>query len=536
MKLTQIQRYLFSILSGILMVLAFPYTGSMFPLFFIAWIPLLLVEETVNKQRYRSGKVFIHAYLTFLIYNVGTTWWVWNADANGALMAFTLNSLLMAIAFYIFHLVKKRLGDKIGNYSFVLIWLGFEFLHFQWELSWPWLTIGNIFSIAPTWVQWYEFTGVLGGSLWVLIINVLLYRIIKNGIVSKSWKNFSPKSIGVVMIVFLFPLSISLWMYYPYQDKGIYSEVVVTQPNIDPYQKFTSIGPAQQLHRIVDIAEQVITDRTKLVIAPETAIPVSFDEAVIDYDLGYEILKERMENWGSTQLFIGAATERRFEKKVSRASKKDPYGGGGFIEYYNSSILMSPTVSPEIIHKSKLVLGAEKVPFSNWFPFLEEMSLDFGGTSGTLGVEPKPKNSTRGVFPFTPSICYESIYGEFTARQTRLGSEAIFIITNDGWWGDTPGYKQHFSFARLRAIENRKSVARSANTGTSGFINQRGDVIKSSKWWTIEAIKGNVLLNQTVTVYMRVGDIIGRIAAICATIIVLFSIFKNVKSADRKQV
>ncbi|EPB65823.1 hypothetical protein ANCCEY_15103, partial [Ancylostoma ceylanicum] len=130
-----------------------------------------------------------------------------------------------------------------------------------------------------------------------------------------------------------------------------------------------------------------------MVIAPETAIPISFDEAVIDYDMGYEILKERMASWGKTQLFIGASTERRFDTKVSRAAKKDPYGGTGYVEYYNSSLLMSPTIRPEIVHKSKLVLGAEKVPFSHWFPFLEEWSLDLGGTSGTLGVEKHPKNS-----------------------------------------------------------------------------------------------------------------------------------------------
>src|SRR5690606_18143444 len=112
-----------------------------------------------------------------------------------------------------------------------------------------------------------------------------------------------------------------------------------------------------------------------------------------------------------------------------------------------------------------------------------------------LGVEAEPKNIRRGKFQFTPSICYESVYGEHTARQTRLGSQAIIVITNDGWWGNTPGYKQHFSFSRLRAIENRKSVARSANTGTSGFIDQRGNVVAATEYWKIEGLKGHLYLN-----------------------------------------
>lgn len=527
MRLTRIQRYLLSILSGILMIVSFPYTGSLTPLVFIAWIPLLLVENTISTQRYRAGKMFIHSYITFLIYNVGTTWWIWNADEGGAIMAFVLNSLLMATAFQLFHFVKRKMGNKIGYVSFFAIWLGFEFLHYHWELSWPWLTLGNVFSIRPSWVQWYEFTGVLGGSLWILGINFILFRQFNNYFSSSEKQKITPRKIAVPSIVILFPLSISLWMYSINEDQGIGTEVVVIQPNIDPYYKFTTITPSEQLHRIADLTENQLSNRTKMVIAPETAIPVSFDEAVINYDMGYEILMKRMETWEGVQLFIGASTERRFEKKISRAAKKDPYGGTGYVEFYNSSLLMGTAIKPEIVHKSKLVLGAEKVPFSHLFPFLEEYSLQLGGSSGTLGVEPKPVNIKNGFFPFTPSICYESIYGEYTAQQTRLGSEAIFIITNDGWWGDTPGYKQHFSFARLRAIENRKSVARSANTGTSGFINQRGDVIKASKWWTIDALKGNVFLNNNTTIYMRIGDLIGKSALLMALIILIYSLFKK---------
>lgn len=532
MRLTRIQRYGLSILSGVLMTLAFPYTGSLTPLIFIAWIPLLLVEETISTQRYQPRKVFIHAYITFLIYNVGTTWWIWNADPDGAKMAFILNALLMAIAFQLFHGIKRRLGTKVSAAAFFTVWIGFEFLHYHWELSWPWLTMGNVFSITPSWVQWYEFTGVLGGSLWILAVNFLLFKFIRNYFFSTEKRKIEPRKVAIPLIVLLFPASVSFWMYSVHNDEGTAAEIVIAQPNIDPYYKFTSITPAQQLHHIATITEPIITERTKMVIAPETAIPISFDEAVIDYDMGYEILKERMASWGKTQLFIGASTERRFDTKVSRAAKKDPYGGTGYVEYYNSSLLMSPTIRPEIVHKSKLVLGAEKVPFSHWFPFLEEWSLDLGGTSGTLGVEKHPKNSVRGVFPFTPSICYESIYGEFTARQTRLGSQAIFIITNDGWWADTPGYKQHFSFARLRAIENRKSVARSANTGTSGFINQRGDVVQASKWWTVDVLKGNVLLNSKKTLYMRTGDILGRIAFICAAIMLVFAVFNKFRNRE----
>ena len=104
--LNRSQRCLFSILSGILMVVSFPFTGSATPIVFVSWIPLLFVEQHISDKRYRSGKVFIHAYLTFFIYNIGTTWWVWNASGGGATMAIILNALFMALTVQLFHFSK----------------------------------------------------------------------------------------------------------------------------------------------------------------------------------------------------------------------------------------------------------------------------------------------------------------------------------------------------------------------------------------------------------------------------------------------
>jgi len=534
MKNRRVVRYALSILSGILLSLSFPYTGSCTVLIFIAWIPLLFIEQTVFEQKYRPSIVFIHAFITFLLYNIGTTWWIALADIYGAMMAFVLNALLMASSIQIFHCIKRKTGREIGSLAFIVTWIGFEFLHYHWELSHPWLTMGNVFSIKTTWVQWYEYTGVLGGSLWILVVNLLLLRTLKTMLEAKKMQSINRKRIALPFVVLLTPLVISLWIYQKQEETGIQTEVVIVQPNIDPYQKFSSIHPFDQIQRIVDLAETKRSINTKIVLAPETAMPVSFDETQIDNDWGYRLLNDRVKSWKTTCLLIGAATERRFDTRISRASKWDELMGK-YIEYYNSSVLITQQATPEIVHKSKLVLGAEKIPFSHWFSFMEQWSVDLGGTTGTLGTEPTPKNCVAGQFPFTPSICYESIYGQFTAQQTKLGSQAIFIITNDGWWGDTPGYKQHFSFARLRAIENRKSVARSANTGTSGFINQRGDVLKSSLWWKQQVLNGKIFRNDKKTVYMLIGDAIGKLALITAVLLVILALLRSTRFGRSKK-
>jgi apolipoprotein N-acyltransferase len=127
-----------------------------------------------------------------------------------------------------------------------------------------------------------------------------------------------------------------------------------------------------------------------------------------------------------------------------------------------------------------------------------------------------------GTTKVAPAICYESIYGEFLSTFIRKNAQWIAVITNDGWWDDTPGYHQHLSYSRLRAIEFRKSIARSANTGISAIINQRGDVLQSTSWWKPETLSGTIYANDTKTVYTQWGDYIGRIAAFVTILLMIF--------------
>ena len=111
----------------------------------------------------------------------------------------------------------------------------------------------------------------------------------------------------------------------------------------------------------------------------------------------------------------------------------------------------------------------------------------------------------------------------------RKGAGVIVIITNDGWWRNTPGYKQHMSFARLRAVETRRSIIRSANTGISCFINQKGDITEQTEWWKEAAINGNVNYNSVITFYVKHGDYIARISLILAVVLIILLIIKKIK-------
>ena len=164
---------LITILGSLLLYAAWPDSSLTF-LIFIAWIPLLWIEDRVKNWK----RLFGFAYLHMLIWNVATTWWIWNASPAGSLGAFFANSLLMCVPWLLFHFTKKSLGRWIGYGSLIIYWLAFEYLHHNWDLTWPWLTLGNAFATQTNWVQWYEYTGTTGGSLWVLLSNVILYSVV----------------------------------------------------------------------------------------------------------------------------------------------------------------------------------------------------------------------------------------------------------------------------------------------------------------------------------------------------------------------
>lgn len=528
--LSRRNRYLLSVLSGVLLAISFPYTGSAFPLVFVALIPLLLVEHQVYRHKYRPGKVLIHAYITFFIYNLGATYWIYYAKGGevGAILAYFLNGFLMALVFLFFHLMKKYIGQKEGYISLLFYWVGFEYIHYHWELSWPWLNFGNTFAIVPEIVQWYSYTGVLGGTLWVLLVNFIGFKIANNVVFGKESFKVQTPLIYLLAALIVIPSLLSIWSYSSYIEKKSPLEIVVTQPNVDPYTEKFSGNLEEQLNKFLDLADQKVTSQTQYVLAPETAISRMFDEEDFYASDTYKMLKERVQSWGGAALYLGASTYRIFDSINSRASRS-LLDGPGYWESYNTSVTIESNNPPQFIHKSKLVLGVEKIPFSNIFPWLEQLSIDNGGTSGTLGVEDGPKVMQANGVVFAPSICYESVYGEFIAQQCRQGAEAIFIITNDGWWEDTPGHKQHHSFARLRAIENRRYVARSANTGISSVINQRGEVVQSTKYWEPAVIRETIQLNSEPTFYSIYGDVIGRSFTFVAALLLVYTFAKYLR-------
>lgn len=496
--------------SGCMAWIAWPGSPYNFLIFF-AWIPLIMVAEDVKKQRHFLGL----CYLTMLTWNLGTTWWIWNATAPGAVAAWLANSLLQCLPWLAFRYFRKKLSRFAGYILLIAAWMSFEWFHLQdWGLSWPWLTLGNVFAMRPEWIQWYQYTGVAGGTLWVLLVNILLYHHWKVNALQCGRKNYTWLIGGAIVVILPVAFSVASYSAPQTAEQGPQKEIVVVQPNIDPYEKVTASSANEQVEKILQLTRAASNSETALVIWPETALysPYGFDEEKLNQ---YSVLQP-IYNWLNTyqqsSLFTGIESFRWMNTPTKYSSTT--VEGQQFYEAYNGAVLLDQQGSSGYYHKSMLVPGVETLP---WFlRFMDSWFSKFGGvTAGYAKQEKRTLLQEKNGFQIAPAICYESIYGDFMRRTVKQGANLIAVITNDGWWKKTPGHIQHLHYARLRALETKCWVARSANTGISAIIDPTGKIIDSRGYDSSATLRYSIpLTTPASTLYVRYGDWLYQIMAL----------------------
>jgi apolipoprotein N-acyltransferase len=522
--------------SGVLLSAGFPPLPTT-PLMFLGFVPLFwLTKEIIESDEPKPLKrLFFFGYHTFAVWNILTTYWVANTAFVAGVFAIFVNALFMCVPLVLAVWTLRKI-PRFGFLIFIAYWLSFEYLHLRWEISWPWLNLGNAFAAHPSWVQWYEYTGTFGGSLWILLTNLLLFRYLWS-------RRTTPEDRGLRTLlqtgalIFL-PIIFSLVQY---QQRGEVTtpgvEVAIIQPNYEPhYQKF-DIPEDDQLEQFLALSRSAVTENTDYLIFPETSFGPTEDLRLGEEPITRQ-LKEFIDNYPRLKLVSGLTVFHvlQADEEASPATRRIERPDGRVTEYemINAAVQFeSQSDSVMIYKKSKLVPGAEFLPYKKFFFFLEPLVDKLEGSMAGYALQDRRSSfaAANGTTRVGPAICYESIYGEYYAEYVRAGANVTFIMTNDGWWDNTAGHRQHLQFASLRAIETRKPIARSANTGISAFINARGDILAPTEYGVAAAISGEIHPSDEVTFYVLWGDLIGRIAGFLSAIFFLNSLVKRFQPA-----
>lgn len=515
--------YLQALTTGLLLAASWPTYG--FPLLiFIAFVPLLWAEKKMREQGGKTKcKILIHAYLAFVTWNALTTWWLYYASGFGMLFAVLVNALLMSVLFLLYHLAAKKAAAKISLLFLVCLWISFEKFHLIWDFSWPWLNLGHAFASFPKWIQWYEYTGSFGGSLWVLAVNTWLFYQLS------THDNKRVQIFGKWALMIAVPIVFSLWIYSVYEIKGEAKEVIVLQPNVDPYTEKYDTPNFLIAQGLLAQTDALITDKTELVIAPETVLAENAPYDVFYNSPARYLMQNYIRQHPKAQLLWGIDTYQFIYDSTAVHASTNKFREGIWVDFYNAALFFNQKPEIQKYYKSKLVVGIENLPYKSILePVLGNIMLDLGGTISTKTTQKDrtPFVANDGI-KIAPIICYESVYGEYVSEFIKNGASLLAVITNDAWWNESQGHKQHLTFSVLRAIENRRDVARSANTGISAFINQRGDIVSLTKYNQKTALKGTVHLNKKITFYTFCGDYIALLATFFLVLLSLLILLRK---------
>jgi len=450
----------------------------------------------------------------------------------GMVFANLCNSLFYTIVFGLYHWAKRRLPLRSAYIFLVALWLAFEKFHLLWDLSWPWLHFGNVFADKIYWIQWYEYTGVAGGSLWVLVVNIGLFEVVKRH-AFKSNTTLLKKSIPWLLTLAL-PIVFSLYLYNRVDEGTDKINVALVQPNVDPYSEKYSKTNTDFFNAFENLIYTQINGATDYVLLPETYFADGNGLLLKTYeesDLHYAF-QRFLGDYQNTEIISGMQFYDLYRTKDAPNATANKIRSGIWADFYNSAVLEHYQSPVEVYHKSKLVVGVENLPFKSILnPLIGSALLDMGGT-----VASRVTQDTRSVFehhskPFAaaPIICYESIYGAFVSDYVKQGATFLAVISNDAWWDNTEGHKQLIGYTQLRAIETRRAIARSANTGISALINAKGERVSSLAYGEKGVLTGSLYSRKELTFYARYDDILYRWAIFVFALLFLLALSGRLK-------
>lgn len=507
-----------ALLTGILFAFSLPPFKTGF-LAYGALIPFFLLLE-----KKRGFDLFRWSYITGLFVFTCTLFWLWNVTIPGLLGTL----LVLPLYFSLYATIHSFVQRRFPSYGLLLIpflWTSVEYLQVFGDTAFPWVFLGYTQSYYLPLVQYAEITGIFGISFWVAALNVLLFFIYK------SWENrkkIIPAFITIAVLILLPAIHGLSKMSQIIEDKPI--KISLIQGNIDPFEKWDPSLVDVNFDSYIQMTKEAMNEKPDLVIWPETATSLW-----LRYERNYRNRIHHIVDSTRIPLLTGAI-DYRFNRE-------------GEYNTYNSAFLFEPNSSRlQDYKKMKLVPFSERVPYSQFMPIgffrdlLSDMALGVGDYSRGKDYKtlsflsskeyqiPSFEREDVTKTALSISICYESVFPDFVRTFVDSGADFLAVITNDAWFGKTPAPYQHAQMAALRAIENRRYVARCANTGVTCFIDPFGRVTQQTPLFKKKVSVGTIYTNSKKTFYTKHGDIFSKIVSLILVVSLILKLLWLIKN------
>lgn len=489
-----------------------------YALLFLAFVPLLIIDKYTENTKKGTSLFLFYTFLSLLLWSIISTDWLFQIVPAPSIVIYMVTSLLTLLPFFLFKVFKNQFGKWLSYFALIAFYLSYEFLIQRWDLAYPYLLLGNGLSTAPYLVQWYEYTGVLGGSLWVLAVNILLYSIIttthkvKNGLIA--------------LTVVIIPISVSFYITPNSEiDEKEKTFISVLHSSVDARSVKYNISTDSLISRYAREHQIQPSEKISLIVWPESALP---DAGWIeDFSISKELNSVRtLTKKFDADIVTGFIATELVDKNSENPTPliQETANGLNYRSYNGAILIKSSSDKIRYRTKQKLVPIEETIPYPKYLSFLRN---SFGSLGGFM-ISHRQKNKdlfvTSDKKKFVYLICYESIFADFTRKLVKNGAQFIVVGLNESWYNNIKPAEQFMNYNRLRAIENRRYVVRSSNDGISCIIDTRGEVIAIRDQAEDCLMTSYVIPKTKKTLFNIFGDWIGLLSLVIA-IVLLIALF-----------
>ena len=473
-------------LAGGLLALSFPP----FPLGFLAHVAIAIVLLSM-----RGVSVRLAAWRGFVfgvVFHLATIYWTGWVSVPGMFVMVVVLGLYLSLVFGAYAYARRVFGER-AVWLVPVIWTAHEYLRGLGDLAFPWTNLSLSQVDYLSLIQFADVTGDLGVSFWVVVVNVVVYQMIASA--AAPHRRFIGSCAATIVLLFGLPFLYG-WNAINRLTTAETVRVAVLQGDIDSFHKWDSAYVDQSFAVYETQVREAAASGAELIVLPETAAPV-YLRTKTHHRRQLESIAEEI----GVPMLIGTLEYETVPE-------------GGYLSYNAAVALDRDGFRPDYHAKLHLVPLGEWIPFSDRIKILDR--LEVGGAHFTAGQKLVLFDHPQG--PYAAAICFESVFPDIIRRFTQKGARFLVNITNDGWYGMSSGPTQHAMIAVYRAIETRRPIARSANTGISLFIDRAGRVQSASDQYVPDCLVRDLELGLPAdsTFFVRHGMYFGRFCSILA--------------------
>lgn len=523
MNLNIYGRLLFSFLSGIILYFAWP-TNDFYPIIFIGFIPLLFALRALVKlnARLKYIQAFLLTFLTFFIWTSLALLWLYKTASDSHLLVVIFTSLNYSLFLAFFPLVYNKIGQTVAVIYFASAILFVDWISQIFLLSTPYFNLGLGLGKAPWLIQHYKWIGIEGGSLWIILVNLLLFRMIVN----KSYK--LKKQVPLLFVAVIIPI-ISLITYNIPESSDKNTNAIIHHANFNPATEETFETPTKIIDQLFEATFNNLEKEPTLVVWPETVVIRLGWLHRLDTEPVVQHIKSKLKNYPNTTLVFGAIgfSHAQNKKEITEYTTYVPEGNY-YYNTHNVAVTVRANLPTTIKSKEMFIPFHERIPYVETLPFMKKLVKTIGRKVMFNKYE-KGNQLTEDINGnrYVSVLCYESLFSIFMIKKSSEKIGAILVHANEHWLKDINGSEQYLYKNVPIAIQAGKPLLRSSNCGVSSLITSKGDIITPTNEKTSKNIACNLNLNYQPTVYYYISGIIYKLSGIVLLLVIILLIRKS---------